>query len=224
MDIGVTSWNLDNDKYYNATRNCLSSICYDCNNIVVIMHDTSDAVKEKMRKEFPAIEMINNPSWGNSLPCAYNYLLHRFFRASDHALLLGNDVVVLDGRFSWFDPDYYRTRGVVSAVDRDLKPEYIFASVIFFDWMFKLVGDFDIQLRASGLDHVYLARMASLGHDIWGKLDYYGDKKFIINHAKSLTINDLRDPAVFKPGQFFYDMYKDGEEYYNREMNKYKTK
>lgn len=224
MNIGVTSWNLDNEKYYGATRDCLSSINYECNNIVVIMHDTSNAARDKMKSLFPSVEMINNPTWGNNVAAAYNYLLERFFLLCDHVLLLSNDVEVLDGKFSWFNADEYRERGIVSSVDKNLTPEIIFAAFIMFDWMYKIAGAWDTRVTACGGDHMYLSKLASRGYDIHGKLDYYGVKSFIINHRRSLTLNDLRNPEVFKPGQFFYEMSKAGEKYYNDEMAKYKVK
>lgn len=224
MNIGVTAWNLDNEKYYSATKDCISSVCYDCNKIVVIMHDTTDAARSRLQGEFPSVEMINNPTWGNNVAAAYNYLLERFFLSSDHALILSNDVVVMDGKFSWFNADEYRGRGIVSSVDKNLTPEIIFAAFIMFDWMYKIAGAWDTRVTACGGDHMYLSRLASRGYDIHGKLDYYGVKSFIIKHRRSLTLNDLRNPEVFKPGQFFYEMSKAGEKYYNDEMAKYKPK
>ena len=198
MNIGVVAWKLSTKLYHDATRDCLRSIYHDCNKIIIVSHETSDSDCVGLMEEFPKIKFINNPTWGNNLSFAWNYMLEEFFSYSECALMLGNDVVVRDGTFSWFNPDQYRESGMISARDTIGLPEYIFAAFILFKGFYNKVGPFDhVNFPLHCNDADFMKRMKKIGvdihKDIYSDNSIHSDKRFVVEHKRSMSLREARN-------------------------------
>jgi hypothetical protein len=213
MNIGIVCWNIDVNKYFEATCDSILSVYNEKNRVLIVVQRSSAEACSRIHDKYPRVEILNDCPWGNNQSSSMNYIIKKFIDEHGYCVVQSNDVVVCDGYFSWFNKEELVNKGIIYPVDVNHEPELPYSCFIIFEWLYDKIGEFDELFSVADNDNDYMLRMKKLG------MEGYYHPNFTIDHIGRMSLDDLRHAKGTKFAEEFDRLLKISEDHFTKKWN-----